>query len=183
LGRASGSETILGRHSNSVTALAVLSDGRLASGSTGRFRDIETGQIASTSDDNMIRLWDLKSGIASAVLSGHLAGVEVLALLTDGRLASGSHDNTIRLWDIHTGAEITRLEGHVGRVMALAVMPDGRLASGSTDKTIRLWDLKLGIEIARLEVDAAVHRLAALADGGLVAGDELGRLHWLEIAS
>jgi WD40 repeat protein len=56
---------------------------------------------------------------------------------------------------------------------ALCVLPDDRLASGSDDGTIRLWDVTTGAESARL--------LTALADLHLVAGDILGRLHWLEV--
>ncbi len=55
------------------------------------------------------------------------------------------------------------------------------MASGSWDNTIRLWDPTTGAETARLEVDAGIIGLAALSDGRLVAGDSLGRLHWLEI--
>jgi WD40 repeat protein len=61
------------------------------------------------------------------------------------------------------------------------VLPDGYLASGSTDGTIQLWDVAVRREISRLEVDAPVICLTALRSNRLAAGDELGRLHWLEI--
>jgi WD40 repeat protein len=57
----------------------------------------------------------------------------------------------------------------------------GRLASGSDDKTIRLWDLTTGAETARRVADAPISCLTALCGKRLVAGDHLGRLHWLEV--
>jgi WD40 repeat protein len=78
------------------------------------------------------------------------------------------------------GAEAC-LEGHSGSIRALCVLPNGHLASGAHDRTIRLWDVALR-EISRLEVDAPIHCLAALrSNGRLIAGDQLGRLHWLQV--
>jgi WD40 repeat protein len=160
----------LKEHPGSVRALCALPDGRLASGSWDSW-------------DNTIRLWDVKAGAETARLEGHSALVAALCVLPDGRLASGSYDNTIRLWEVTAGAETARLEGHSGSVEALCVLPDGRLASGSEDNTIRLWDVTTGAETetARLEVDAPITCVVALAPGRLVAGDAIGRLHWLEI--
>ena len=68
-------------------ALAVLPDGRLASGSV----------------DKTIMLWDPASGFCDATLEGHSGSVIALAVLPEGRLASGSADHTIKLWDPASG--------------------------------------------------------------------------------
>jgi WD40 repeat protein len=191
-----------------VTALCALPDGRLASGyndSTVRLWNLTTGaetarleghehwvmalcalpdgRLASGSADKTIRLWDLRTGAEIARVEDHSNWVMALCALPDGRLASASADSTIRLWNLTTGAETARLEGHSGRVRALCVLPDGRLVSGSDDHTIRLWDLTTGAEIARLEIDAPVRCLITLSNIRFVAGDALGRLHWLEVAN
>ena len=72
---------------NTVRSLVTLHDGRLASGS----------------DDNIIRIWNPKTGKRTNVLYGHQNPVTALTVLTDGRLVSGSgrfgDDNSIRLWN------------------------------------------------------------------------------------
>jgi len=137
----------------------------------GHGGSVPDGRLASGSDDETVRLWNLKTGAELARLEGRGGGVRALAVLPDGRLASGSDDKTVRLWDLKTGTEVGRLEGHGSRVHALAVLPDGRLASGSYDMTVRLWDPKTGAELARLEGHGGgVRALAVLPDGRLASG-------------
>ena len=58
----------------------------------------------------------------------------------------------------------------------------GRAARlGLRDNTIRLWDVATGAETARLELDAPVRAIVAPGPNLIVAGDALGRLHWLEV--
>jgi WD40 repeat protein len=68
-------------HGGPVTSLAVLSDGRLASGGA----------------DGEIKLWP-KDGTGEPVVLTHGGTVTSLAELSDGRLASGGEDGKIKLW-------------------------------------------------------------------------------------
>ena len=154
----------LKNHARAVNALALLPDGRLASGS----------------DDETIRLWDLETEEAVQILRGHEGSVAALAVTSEGDLASGSYDGTVRLWSLHsgfgyrivreqptmrvlaasaggalacgsysgvitvfnggTGAGRFSPRGHKAWVTALAWLPDGRLASGSLDNSIMFWE-------------------------------------------
>jgi len=151
-------------HTSVVSALAVLPDGLLASGSWDRtvrvwrpstdvceavlkghtdgvfvLTVLPDGRLASASWDKTVRVWRPSTGVCEAVLKGHTDGVFVLTVLPDGRHASGSWDRTVRVWRPSTGVCEAVPEGHTREVYALAVLPDGRLASASEDKTVRVW--------------------------------------------
>ncbi|MFK4448987.1 WD40 repeat protein [Caballeronia udeis] len=144
----------LAGHTGSVSALAVLADGRLASGSS----------------DRTIRLWNPAKGVSEATLEGHTGSVSAVAVLADTRLASGSSDGTIRLWNPASSVCEVTLEGHTNQVSALAVLGNGWLASGSWDHTIRLWNTTSGVREVTLEGHAeSVSAVAVLADGRLAS--------------
>jgi WD40 repeat protein len=126
---------VLEGHTGAVNGVAFSPDGR---------------QLASTSDDRTVRLWDPTSGQQTATLEGH---TDWVAFSPDGRqLASTSDDHTVRLWDPASGQQTSTLEGHTGRVNGVAFSPDGRqLASASDDGTVRLWDPASGEQTATLE--------------------------------
>jgi len=109
-------------HATSVWSLAVLADGRLASGG----------------EDGMIRLWPKEETGEPMVLAHGWGGVWSLAVLADGRLASGGEDGKIKLWPTEGTGEPVVL-AHGDWVLSLAVLPDGRLASGGDDGTIKIW--------------------------------------------
>ncbi|KAF4631978.1 hypothetical protein G7Y89_g6154 [Cudoniella acicularis] len=102
--------------------------------------------LASVSDDNTIRLWDINTGALHSVLEGHSGSAIAVAFSPDGQLlASGSIDNTVRLWDTNTNASHGTLEGHTTPIWAVAFSPNKQFAiSRSYNEIIRLWDPTTG---------------------------------------
>jgi WD40 repeat protein/tRNA A-37 threonylcarbamoyl transferase component Bud32 len=125
-------------HSSMVNAIAISPDGQL---------------IASGSNDNTIKIWQLSNGKLLRHLgrwfSGHSNMVHSVAFSPhDQLLASGSWDNTIKIWQVNTGKELTTLTGHTNWVNSVAFSPDGKLlASGSADSTIKIWQVHTNREI------------------------------------
>ena len=118
-------------HTNTVNALA--------------FKP-ESSTLASGSNDDTIRIWDLTWNAwrnrSVRTLRGHKNDVKSVAWSPDGTLlASGSRDRTVRLWNPDNGTNSAILRGHTKVVESVAWSPDGTLlASGSSDGTIRIWD-------------------------------------------
>ena len=112
-------------HGGPVTSLAVLPDGRLASGGGA---------------DGKIKLWPKDFTGEPVVRHAWQLGLS-LAALADGRLASGGTqpDGKIKLWP-KDGSGRARGPPYGRAVFSLAVLADGRLASGGDqDSKITLW--------------------------------------------
>ena len=133
-------------HSESVTALAISSDGKL---------------LASASWDRTLKLWSLANGNLIDTAVEHSQGLLAVTFTGYGdrnrqaqsyALATGSFDQTIKLWSIEPRERddliLTfnrTLTGHTGSIHALAIAPDSQiLVSGSYDQTIKQWDLDRG---------------------------------------
>ncbi|KAF4763622.1 hypothetical protein HAV15_001338 [Penicillium sp. str.  len=115
-------------HSDSVESVTFSRDGRI---------------LASVSDDETIKLWDVRTGETLHTIEGHSDSVRSVAFSPDPDsriLASGSEDDTIKLWDTKTGEELHTLEGH----------SDSHQAQ-KKDHTVKLWDSKTGKVLHKLE--------------------------------
>jgi WD40 repeat protein len=102
--------------------------------------------IATASNDGAVRIWEAKSQVQIAVLSGHTAAVRDVCWAPAGAmLASSSHDGSVRVWDVASVSTVSVLRGHANWVRGLAWSPDGHsLATASRDRTVRIWDTTSG---------------------------------------
>ena len=193
-GRVAINHTILGRHTEAVASVAVLSDGRIVTGSwdnTVRIWDPRTGtesllgrhdggvgavvelsdrRIVTGSMDKSVRIWDLTSG-TETLLGRHDSWATVVAELSDGRIVTGSWDKTVRIWDPVTGTE-SLLGKHDDWVLAVAKLSDGRVVTGSKDTTVRVWNPMTGAETLLGIHDGPVNTVAELSDGRIVTGSD-----------
>lgn len=72
---------------------------------------IHNEQLVSASGDRSLKVWDIHSGVCTAVCMGHTKGIACVQY--DGkRIISGSSDDTIRIFDPATQAEVACLQGH-----------------------------------------------------------------------
>jgi WD40 repeat protein len=143
-------------------------------------------QIATGSDDNLVHLWDTKTGTWLNSLSGHTKPIESLAFSPDGtQLASGSTDQTVRFWDSKTGKCLQTLTPEVGRVLALSFSSNGQLAISGSNPTVVLWDATTQQLIPHSGHTKTVPTLAFSADGTYLATgseDETIRLWHIQSA-
>lgn len=116
-------------HTDRVTGVAFSPDGRM---------------LATSSNDDTIRLWDVATGQSrGSPLNGHTGNVLTVAFSPDGEtLASAGAGNTIMLWDVADGQPRgLPLTGHTSSVSSIMFSPDGQTLASTGDRTVMLWDL------------------------------------------
>lgn len=120
-------------HLAKVTCLAFSPDGRL---------------LLSGSSDQMLLLWDVKTGEIVRRLEGHAGWVHACVFLPDGRTAvSGGWGGEVIVWDLERGREVRRLEGfdRANCALSLAVRADGgEVLAGSVYGAVRGWNPRTG---------------------------------------
>ena len=105
--------------------------------------------IISGSDDNNIRLWNVKTKKLLRTFDGHSGTVNSVVFSPNGtRFISGSYDETIGLWDVKSGDRIRSIfpfYGDTSTVKTVRFSPDGtRIISGYYDNEIKLWNTESG---------------------------------------
>jgi WD40 repeat protein len=157
--------TLLG-HERAVTSLAWSPDG---------------SKIATASEDDTVKVWDVAGGRKPLTLRGHKKSVTSVAWSPDGsKLASASEDYTVKVWEAASGRELQPLKGHQDAVTSVAWSPDGsKLATTSSDQTVKVWEGRSGRELLTVKSGIAFLCIAWSPDGTrLVTGNSGGARFW-----
>ncbi|KAG2147843.1 uncharacterized protein EDB93DRAFT_1250352 [Suillus bovinus] len=114
-------------HEKCVKAVAVFPDKR---------------RMVTGSHDEILCIWDMKTGVVLKKMEGHNDGVETLTVSRDGQLiASGDKGGVIIIWHGETGKLLTKIQAHSTLTKSLDFSPYGTvLATGSHDGTTKLWN-------------------------------------------
>jgi WD40 repeat protein len=121
-------EGLLNGHTGCVLSITLLQDNKIATGS----------------DDNSIKIWDLLTRDCIKTFIGHFESVNCIAFLGNNKIASGSEDDTIKIWDIITGICLQTLTGHSSSIFHIIFLSNNMIASASLDKSIKIWDINTG---------------------------------------
>jgi WD40 repeat protein len=115
--------------------------------------------LAVGGDDNIIYLYNAKTGASIRNLFGHTNIVTGLSFTPDNKkLVSASFDKTARLWDVTSGSELTQYLTSDG-IDCMALSKDGKkLLTGGFDGYLKMWDIETGVDL--LQIEMPVNRLA-----------------------
>ena len=139
-------------HDDSVVAVAVSDDGRLA---------------ITASHDGTARCWNLKRGQPIGEILYHEDDVVSVALSADGRFAiTAGDDNLARIWETASGAPRGKPIKHNGDVQAVAICDDGSLVVTVSGNVAQLWGALNQVAVgAPLKHTAEIRDVAISAAG------------------
>lgn len=98
--------------------------------------------IATASEDNSCKIWDLRKRSCIYTIPSHTNIVsDIKYQKNEGEyLVSASFDKTANIWSNKTWQPLKTLSGHDGKIMSLDISPDNKfILTGSYDRTFKLW--------------------------------------------
>ena len=102
--------------------------------------------MATASDDETARIWDIATGKQVRVFPGQPAGLNAVDFDSTGkRIVTAGEDETARLWDVATGKQLRAWGKHEGAVRAAGFEADDkRLWTKTVQGVRRVWNIEDG---------------------------------------
>ncbi|KAF5102047.1 hypothetical protein D0Z00_000507 [Geotrichum galactomycetum] len=106
--------------------------------------------FTSSSQDRLVKVWDLQSGESIGVLKGHKRSVwSVKFSHYDKVIATGSGDKSVKLWSLNDFTCLKTFEGHTNSVLKVAFTTKGQqIVSAGGDGLVKVWNVKSDGECA-----------------------------------
>ena len=112
---------------------------------------LSDNNVASCSDDKMIKIWNTNTWSLIKTLSGHTSNVFQIDQIDSDTLVSASMDMTYRVWSISTGTQIAS-HTFTNQVYAVKIISSGLLAVGLqvASSNLQLYNWTMGTLITSL---------------------------------
>lgn len=132
-----GKSYVFEGHTNSVTCIAVLSDGRIVSGSR----------------DKTIKVWNANTGLCDITFIDNSEIFCIAALPEAYRIISGSREGELKIWNVNTArarrstgfCDLT-FEKRIDGIPFIAVLPNGNIITNTARcSEIKMWNSHTGI--------------------------------------
>ncbi len=126
---------------------------------------LKSGNIASGSDDQTIKIWNPKTNECMRTLGEQQGLGTILCLVadTEERLFSGSSSGELSVWDLKTGERLSFFKTHSDAICHVAI-ENGLLFSVSKDGLMKVWNLLTLDCLQTLQIpDQAEHKIRSCA--------------------
>ncbi|MCS6906050.1 MAG: hypothetical protein RML72_12865 [Bacteroidia bacterium] len=122
--------------------------------------------VATGAQDNMVRLFEAKTGNLKYVFKGHKAPITHVLFYGEDKLISASQDGILKIWNTNTGDLIATVQAHLGKINSIKLHSSiSLLATAGADNTAKVWNVNSLSPIITFSQGASVNDLDFSPDG------------------